>query len=397
MQVDLVMPKCGLTMREGTIVRWIREEGDVVADGEAVLEIETEKALIEVPAPDAGKIVRRVAEVGAIVPVGDVLAVLEVAKGLQTRAAPVSTGTAVESAPQPTLDPSPSGKAPSDAPPLIAGRASPVARRLARELGVDVAVLVGTGARGLVTEADIRAAAAARPKSGAGAGSLRPAKVETLRGMRKAIASSMSRSVAEAPQVTLSRETGMAGASALRQGKAPELNITDILVATVARVLGRHPRLNAHLVGDELRFFETVNIALAVAIEDGLVAPVLRDAGRTSLEEIAILRTRLVKDARERNLRQSDLEDGTFTITNLGAYGIDAFTPILSPPQVAILGIGAIRSRPAVVDQAIVARETCVLSLTFDHRALDGAPAALFLSDLSGVLADPARLEEALR
>ncbi len=397
MQVDLVMPKCGLTMREGTVVRWIIEEGDIVAEGEAVLEIETEKALIEVPAVDAGKIVRRVAEVGAIIPVGDVLAVLEVANGARMTAAPPSGEKSVESAAQPTRDPSPSGKAPSDAPPLIAGRASPVARRLAQELGVDVAVLVGTGARGLVTEADIRAAAAARSKSGAGAGSLRPAKVETLRGMRKAIASSMSRSVAEVPQVTLSRETGMAGVSALRQGTPPELNITDILVATVARVLGRHPRLNAHLLGDELRFFDTVNIALAVAIEDGLVTPVLRDAGRTSLKEIATLRTRLVKDARERTLRQSDLEDGTFTITNLGAYGIDAFTPILSPPQVAILGVGAMQSRPAVVNGAIVARETCVLSLTFDHRALDGAPAALFLSDLSGILADPARLEEALR
>lgn len=400
MQIDIVMPKCGLTMVEGTIVRWLRNEGDVVAEGDPVLEIETEKANIEVPALDGGKIIRLVAQVGTVVPVGNVLAVLEIANksGLPTLAP-------VDVTPEPGAKsafanvPSTASSAPSKV--HAAGQmsgggeglASPLARRLARELGIEVASIHGTGPRGLVTETDVRAAAASRQNEEE-KNELQPPKSETLSGMRKAIASAMTRSSSEVPQVTLIREAGMSGVSAVRKNAGKDISINDVVLAAVARVLGRHARLNAHLVGDELRFFKIVNIALAVALESGLVTPVLYDVSAMSLTEIAATRRDLVEKARNKALRQSNLEYGTFTITNLGNYGIDAFTPILNQPQVAILGLGTVKPRPVVCDGAIVIREICTLSLTFDHRAIDGAPAALFLDDLANLLDDPARLNK---
>lgn len=379
-------------MREGTIVRWMRNEGDAVAEGDSVLEIETEKALIEVPALDAGKILRLVAEVGSVVPVGDVLAVLETPDSSRTRA-PAMKEASVERSAQ--SEPAPAVLDEKQKP-EPEGRASPLARRLARQLKVDLTGVRGTGPRGLVTEADVQAAVTNR-NSSMSADSLKPVRTETLNGMRKAIAAAMSRSVAEAPQVTLTREAGMAGVVAVRREAGEQVSITDVILATVARVMGRHPQLNAHLVGDELRLFDTVNIALAVAVEEGLVTPVLRDVRRKSLAEIAIQRRQLVDKARSKSLRQAELEEGTFTITNLGAYGIDAFTPILSQPQVAILGIGAARPRPSIVDSSVVIRDICSLSLTFDHRALDGAPAARFLAELASLLDNPDQLKKELQ
>jgi pyruvate dehydrogenase E2 component (dihydrolipoamide acetyltransferase) len=399
MLIDMVMPKCGLTMREGTIVRWVRREGDAVAEGDPVLEIETDKAIIEVPAMDAGTIIRLVAEVGSVVPVGDVLAILEGPDDSGARASELAD-TLGENNPQPTAMTgvsAPLNRAAVNEEQQLEreGRASPLARRIARELRVNLARVYGTGPRGLVTEADVRAAASTS-EADISADALRPVRTETLSGMRKAIAVAMSQSIAEAPQVTLTREAGMAGVSSVRKEASEHVSITDVILATVAHTLVRHPRLNAHLIGDELRLFEAVNIALAVALEDGLVTPVFRNVRRMSLAEIATHRRQLVDKAHRKTLRQAELEEGTFTITNLGVYGIDAFTPILNQPQVAILGIGAARPRPSIFKDSVVIRDTCPLSLTFDHRALDGAPAALFLADLANLLDDPDRLKKEL-
>lgn len=396
MQIDIVMPKCGLTMVEGTIVRWLRNEGDVVSEGDPVLEIETEKANIEVPALDGGKIVRLVAEVGSVVPVGDVVAVLEIAgeSAATTVAAADAAGSKPASsnadvAPRPSPTTRDAGQVPGGG----KGLASPLARKLARELGVNIANIRGTGPRGLVTETDVRGATASRQNQ-RDTDSLPPSKSETLSSMRKAIASAMTRSSTEAPQVTLTRESGMSGVSAVRNDVGKDISINDVMLATVARVLPRHARLNAHLIGDELRLFNIVNIAIAVALESGLTTPVLYDVNAMSLPEIAATRRDLVEKAQNKALRHSNLEYGTFTITNLGNYGIDAFTPLLNQPQVAILGLGTVKPRPIVCDGAIVIHETCTLSLTFDHRAIDGAPAALFLNDLANLLDDPARLKK---
>jgi pyruvate dehydrogenase E2 component (dihydrolipoamide acetyltransferase) len=386
-------------MSEATIVRWICREGDPVAEGDSLVEVETEKANADVSAPSEGVLVRVLAEVGAVVPVGEVIAILE-----------TDGNPAAAVAPTRPLEPKADGSRESDVSSqpeassrtsdnrLEVRRASPLARRIARELGVDIHRIPGTGRNGLVTEADVRAAATTSAgASGAAAASLIAERSETLSGMRRAIATAMSRSLAEAAQLTLMRDVGMSGVVALRERSRERATLTDVLIAVVAEVLTRHPRLNGHLVGDEFRIFKEVNIGIAVALDDGLVTPVIRDVPSLSLEELSATRQRLVEAARNRTLRQSDLEDGTFTITNLGAYGVDAFTPIINPPQVGILGVGALRTRPSFVGEKVVPRQECVLSLTFDHRAIDGAPAALFLAELADLLDDQSQLEELLR
>ena len=389
------MPKCGLTMVEGTIVRWVCNEGDAVEEGDPLVEIETEKANMEVPAPSAGVVARLVADVGAVIAVGEVLAILEgsdsgdVHTSVPASAPPGRTDSPVQ------VSDSNQALGVKERRDDREGGASPFARRIARELGVDISKIRGTGPRGLVTEANVRAAATTQGAD-VTAGALVPVRTQKLTRMRKAIAAAVSRSITEAAQLTLMREAGIAGASAVREGAPDHVTMTDVILGAVARVLTRHPRLNAHLIGDELRFFDTVNIGIAVALDEGLVTPVIRDVFGLSLAQIVRQSRQLVDKARSGTLRQSDIQGGTFTITNLGAYGIDTFTPILNPPEVAILGIGAAKPRPSISGGAAAMRQTCPLSLTFDHRALDGAPAALFLADLADLLDDPGRLKEEL-
>lgn len=396
MLVDVVLPKWGLTMTEATVVRWLCAEGDAVEAGDALVEVETEKANAEVSAPSAGTVVRQVASVGAIVLVGDLLAVLESDKSAGMAEEPPAAATELHKADAPqNAELSPS--IPTDPLTSIAqqpsGRASPLAKRIARELGVDVTTLRGTGQGGMVTESDVRAAAA-RP-GGTPTGTFAADRIEKLSGMRKAIAVAMSQSLAQSAQLTLVRETSMEGALAVRES-ARDLGttLTDVLLAAVGSTLTRHPLLNAHVLGDEVHFFSKVNIGLAVALENGLVTPVICDVPSLGLRRLTAERRRLVTAARSGALQRRDLEGGTFTVTNLGAYGIDAFTPILNPPEVAILGVGAVRTRPVMSGGGIMPAEQCTLSLTFDHRAFDGAPAALFLAELAALLGDRMRLEE---
>jgi pyruvate dehydrogenase E2 component (dihydrolipoamide acetyltransferase) len=395
MRIEVQLPKWGLTMSEATIVRWLRTEGEHVEEGDPLVEVETEKANAEVPAPSAGVIAHVVANIGAVIPVGGVLALLEVSDAGTTAARPAASVP-------PLMDDGPAGGSPLVPADRVerseeqVGRASPFARRVARDLGIEIGGLRGTGPKGLVTETDVRAAAAKQKAEGPG-GAIHPARTERLSPIRKGIAAAMTRSLSEAAQLTLTRDVGMSGALAVRREAAGAATLTDVMLATVARVLARHPRLNAHLVGDELRFYDTVNIGLAVALDHGLVSPVIRNVSSLSLAEIANLRRDLVERARGGRLRQAELEGGTFTVTNLGMYGIDTFTPILKLPEVAILGIGAVRGRPAVSGGDLVVRDMCSLGLTFDHRALDGAPAAAFLADLAGLFQDTDRLKEELR
>ena len=388
MKVDVVMPKWGLTMSEATIIRWICAEGDTVKEGDPIVEVETEKATAEVPSPNDGVIVRIVADPGLIVPVGQILAEMECAESRR-----VVNNTASRSEPPRQEDHTNVNitQALLDEEDKRIGRTSPLARRIARELGIDVTGLQGTGPGGLIIEGDVRAAAA-KGDQGVHA-KLRPARTEKLSSMRRAIAARMIRSLTEAAQLTISRQVGMAGATALREDVEKGLTLTDVILAAVARVLPHHPKLNSHLIGDELRFFDTVNIGLAIALEDGLVTPIIRDVSALSVIGIATQRRALVERARSGKLRQADLEGGTFTITNLGAYGIDAFTPILNQPEVAILGVGAMRSQATIIKGNVIIRDICTMSLTFDHRALDGAPAALFLADLARLLDNPSGLK----
>ena len=348
MAVEVAMPVITASGEEAVVTAWFVDEGGACTEGQLIAEVQAEKISAEVEAPASGFVV-------------DLVGILEpVAQG-----SPICRITDTVEAPVPAE----ATPAPAPAPETAGTRvvASPAAKRLARELGVDLATFKGTGPEGRVTEADVRAAAEGEAPQGA------------LRGV---IARNMRRSHAETAPVTLHTTVDL-GAEAPTQ-------ITATVVRTVAEVLGRHPDLNGVREGDRFVPAETANIAVAIQTDEGLVAPVVRDPAALSVDEVESAIGRLGEAARAKTLTAADYADATFTVTNLGAYGIDGFTPIINLPQVAILGVGTVRQAPAVdEDGGIVARYQMVLSLTFDHAFVDGAPAAAFLQDVGRALAGP--------
>ncbi len=253
---------------------------------------------------------------------------------------------------------------------------TPAARKLAKEQGIDVRAVSGTGPGGRVTREDVEAAIAAGLTT-APAG-------EPLRGMRKAIAAHMLQSVQSTAQLTITTEADVTELVArhLRLRGEFAVTITDLVIEAVAAALRAHPRLNATASADAVQYHTEIDVGVAVAVDDGLIVPVLRDADRKALRDLAAESRALAEKARAGRLAADDVRGGTFTVTNLGMYGVDAFTPILDTPQVATLGVGRIVEKPAVHDGQIVARRMMILSLTFDHRIVDGVPAAAFLRDV---------------
>jgi pyruvate dehydrogenase E2 component (dihydrolipoamide acetyltransferase) len=274
-------------------------------------------------------------------------------------------------------------------PPMIL--ASPMARRLAKEHGVDLAEVTGTGSGGRITEKDVLAFVEAREKAPPPAA---PARAIPFIGMRQMIAERMTQSLQTMAQVTIHAEVDATELVRLREQLKEEFDLTytDLLVKAVAKALKVHPILNAALVGDEIHLLGEIHIGVAVALEEGLLVPVVRDAARKTLQEIAQETRRLAQGAREGTLTVDEVTGSTFTVTNLGAYGVDGFTPIINPPEVAILGVGQIVDKPAIHDGQIVPRSIMVLSLTIDHRIVDGAPGAEFLRTVREILESPYRL-----
>lgn len=285
-----------------------------------------------------------------------------------------------------------------------APKASPLARAVATDAGLDLAGLAGSGVGGRITAEDVRSATqSAAPDPAAAppapvAPSAGGARTITLSGLRKRVADNIARSVREAPHVTLNLSADMTEAKRLREELLPavekatgiRLSYTDIVVKAAAAALGDHPYVNAHIQGDTLTLFEDVHIGLAVSLgEAGLIVPVIRDAGRIGLAAIARARQDLAARARDNKLGAADLSGGTFTVSNLGNYGIESFSPIINPPQVAILGVGGMQEQVVARNGAPVVRPMMGLSLSFDHRALDGAPAAAFLARLREILENP--------
>jgi len=379
-------------MTEATVVEWLKAPGDVVEKAEPLVEVETEKANAEVEAPAAGILGQILHEAGAVVEVGNPLVMLQVegdAGDAQPAAAPAAAAPEPPAAAPVAADTnvvSPAAASPPSGGPKPA-RASPVARRIAAELGVDLSLVAATGTRGLISESDVRAAAATTDPQ-AETSSLPSPQKEPLTGRRKAIGDALSRDLGSSPQVTLTRAADTSGVQELRAtSSGADYSVNDLLIATTAATLAKHPALNAHLVKNEIWRFGEINIGIAVDLEGGLIVPVLRDVGSLSLDQIRSERLRLVDDVRTGSTQPAELMDGTFTISNLGAWGIDAFTPIINPPQVAILGVGRMSERPAIVDGQLAARSEMVFSLTFDHRALDGRAGAEFLAELCEPLA----------
>jgi pyruvate dehydrogenase E2 component (dihydrolipoamide acetyltransferase) len=391
MAVEVRMPSLGMTMEEGRVVAWRVKEGQHVTRGQVLLDIESEKVAYEVESPADGTVGKLLVPVDTVVPVGTALATI-VAAGESTVAAAPTRKMPVPTAPVP-----PTAEAPRATPGAKGSRPSPRARKLAETLGVDLTAVAGTGPGGTIVEDDVRKAASARP-----AASAPPLRESTfvlrpLGAMRRTIADRMTESARTAPHFFLAVDVDGAALLAYRAAHGTRLEaetgirltITDLLVMATARTLAAHRLLNASYTPDGVREWDDVNLGLAVAIDDGLIVPVLRRADRASLAETIRARADLVARARARTQRPDDLTGGTFTLSNLGGLGVDVFTSILNPPQAGILSVGSLVERPAVVDGAVVARPRMTIGLTIDHRVADGAAGARFLDDLR------ARLERA--
>jgi pyruvate dehydrogenase E2 component (dihydrolipoamide acetyltransferase) len=369
--VEVVMPKFGLTMQEGTVQQWFKAEGDAVEKGEPLFEVETEKVLYEVEAPASGRVAKLLYAPEAVVPCATVVAVIAVSGEDPTIVARGYRTPHQRAAPAPALSAPPS--APEQRPGSPGVPVTPAARKLAKDHGVDLKALRGSGPGGRITREDVEAVIACNATASAAG--------LPLRGMRKSIAERMVKSLQSTAQLTICTEADVTAMVARRGQLATEfaLTYTDLLIEAVAKALRVHRRLNATASADAVQAHDGVDVGMAVALDDGLIVPVIRSADTKSLRQIATESRQLAEKARDGTLSVDDVRGGTFTITNLGTYGIDSFTPILHTPQVAILGIGRISEKPAVHAGQIVPRAMMTLSLTFDHRIVDGAPAAAFL------------------
>lgn len=406
MPIDVLLPQWGMGMNDGMVVKWLKKEGDAVKKGDPLVEIESSKVNAAVESPSDGTLGRILVHEGVVVLVGVKIALLLAAgESASVLPPPVQKATAGAShAAAAGSGPSPSQGA--GAPVASAGSAkqvTPIARRIAKEMGVDVERVAGTGPGGRVTEDDVRKAASGAPAAAASAPArpVPPSNIplkETIpmTGMRATIARRMTES-AQAPMVTLNSHADVTATTELmaklvadwRQHRLrPQYQ--DLVLAAVARALKDHPRANAHLAGNEIRVFSQINLGVAVAVPDGLIVPVIKNAGSKTLLQIAQTVRELAQKSKSNQLTMDDMTGATFTVTNLGAYDVESFNPLLNPPEIGILGVGRVEERVAVVGGQVQVRSIGHLSLTFDHRAWDGAPAGAFLKGIAGYLKDPA-------
>ena len=436
MAVNVTMPKWGLTMKQGKLSKWFKKEGDPVQKGEALFEVETEKITNKVEALASGILFQIVVPIGAVVPVGTILAVIAEPGEQPERIEGTQMGEVVEGE-------APAAGATAPAEPEKPKKeafvlATPAARRLAKELEVDLTAVEGTGPGGRVTEADVtryhkegppppritplaeemarQAGIDIRTISGTGEGGKitkddvaraiqakgQVKEAEAVRaipfaGMRRAVADNMYASLQGTAQLTAFTEVDVTEMVRFRDQVREEyrndenvrISFNDIIILATSRVLKRFPIMNSTLVGDEILLHPTVNMGLAVALDEGLIVPVLRDADRKGLVQIAREARELARKAREGSLTVDEVTGGTFTITNVSMFEVDGFTPILKPPETGILGVGRVKQKPAVHDGEICIRSLMFLSLTFDHRVVDGAPANDFLQTVARYLQNP--------
>lgn len=451
MATKVVMEALSPTMEEGRLVKWLKNEGDKIASGETLAEIETDKAVMELVARGEGVLRKRLLGEGATAPVGQLVAVIATpdenidallggapaptateakpaqdvgAKTRESAGASSVPRSAAQSQGEASAPPqqqvpafrmgtaAPKGQTPpSPAPPTEQARdggngegrarTSPLARRLARESGLDLQGVRGTGPGGRIIKRDIEAAIASG--SGAQAAPGAPAPATTREGdftdialtqMRKTIARRLSESIGPIPTFYLTAEFDMERvaemrAAMLEMGDEFKVSVNDIVMKAVATALTLHPEVNAHWLGDRIRQFNRVHLGMAVAVEDGLITPVVFDADRKRMSEISREARELAKRARERRLKPDEYMGATFSVSNLGMFGIEHFTAIINPPETGILAIGAVEQKPVVVDGAIVPRQRMRVTMSCDHRVVDGATGARFLQTLRRMLENP--------
>ena len=394
MAISVVMPALEMAQETGKLLAWRKKEGERVTKGEPLLEIETDKAVVEVEAPGDGILAGMTADVGAVVPVGQTIAWL-VGPGEKPPAKS-------EAAPAARASSGPERTAASVAP--IAGQRggtapqiSPKARRLAKELGVDIAQIRGTGPDGTITSEDVQRTADSKGTGAAVAAA--PARVEALSQVARLMAERTAQSWTSVPHFFLVREVDCGELVAAQKKWSVEAEkaqnvaptITDLLIGILARVLAKHPRMNASWTGEAIRSNAEINISLAMAVKDGVVGAVIHKANVLRIGEISTQRKELTERARAGRLRPADITGGTFTLSNLGMYKVDAFTAIITPPQAAVLAVGSISDRVVAVDGKPRVRPITTMTLSSDHRVVDGARAAEFLSDLADAIREPER------
>ena len=441
MAQEIVLPQWGMEMQDATIVKWLKQEGDPIQEGEPLVELETAKIETEMESTASGVVAHILVSEGVTVPIRTVLAIV-VAPGEQV---PRPSSAASSATAAPTTSPatsSPAAAAPprlgaqgapqvvpaarrlaqeraidlsqiqgtgpggrilledvqraldarTAAPPAAAGvsvQVTPVARRLAQQHGIDLSRVRGTGPRGRIVIEDVERVIAAQAQPTA-----QPAQAVPIKGIRQTIATRLVQSLQTMAQVTLTTEVDVTDAMKLREGLARHwqdagLSPLHLVIKATARALRAHPRMNAIQKEHEVELVPEINVGVAVSLQEGLIVPTIRRADEKPLAELARESRDLAKKAREGRTSYEEVTGGTFTITNLGSYGIDAFTPIINAPQVGILGVGRVVEKPVVYEGEITKRAMMFLSLTFDHRVIDGAPAAEFLRTVKDHLEDP--------
>jgi len=415
MATTVFMEALSPTMEEGRLVKWHKHEGDAVKAGDTLAEVETDKAIMDLQARADGILRQVSAAEGQTVPVGKELAVIVApgeplgagrGTGDERRVAPSPAATAPASSPAPRH--SPPAAAAADAAPV---KASPLARRMAKESGVDLKLLTGSGPGGRVVRRDLetaRARPAATVSASAPVAPVPPppspvpvsrtdASYEDvpLTQIRKTIAKRLAASLGPVPHYFLTTEVDMERAAEAREalnrdlGDEGRISFNDIVVKAAALALTRHRACNAWFQDDHIRYWNEVHVGVAVAVEDGLITPVIRHADRKSLREIGREAHDLAQRARNRRLRPEEYTGSTFSVSNLGMFDIDQFTAVINPPEAAILAVGSVTQKPVVADGTIVARRRVRLTLSCDHRVIDGATGAVFLKTLKQMLENP--------
>jgi pyruvate dehydrogenase E2 component (dihydrolipoamide acetyltransferase) len=394
MATEVLMPKVGLTMTEGKIVEWKKQEGDWVEKGEILFVFETEKVTFDVEAQEAGFLVKILAREDDVIPVGGVVGMLSKEKGEVVAVAaanePETAAAETQEKPVTQVVSAFTGKI----------RATPLAKKIAKERGIDLSTISGSGSGGRITREDVESASLAPSVAPAAVPAAPPAaeeKLVKLSGMRKIIAQKMLSSKIETAQTYMTVSVDATNIVAAREKLKPvvekvgnvHLTITDILLKITAAAIARHPIINTRWTAEGIVWLDSINMGMAMALDDGLIVPVIWDIARKSICETAKARAEIVQKGRSGQLTPDDMKGSTFTLSSLGMFGVEQFTANINLPESAILAVGAIVDKPVVVNKEVVIRPVMKLTLSYDHRVIDGAKAGEFMKTLREFMEEP--------
>jgi pyruvate dehydrogenase E2 component (dihydrolipoamide acetyltransferase) len=387
MALQVLMPKIGLTMAEGKIVEWRKREGERVEKGEVLFVFETEKTTFEVEAPEAGILAKILVQVEETVPVGAVVGLLIQKEGETVAVSREKTMVPLEEGQIPPREVQVDRRV----------RATPLARKIAKEKGLDLKNIPAPGLGVRIRKADVEKAPPPKPSEPGSVQRRESGKLVKLTGMRRTIAQKMLASKIDTAQTYMAStvdatkilESSETVAPVVEKRVRVHLTITDILLKITAAAISLHPVMNTRWTPEGILWLEDIHMGMAMALEEGLIVPVIWDIGRKSLTEIAQARAELVEKGKKGKLTPDDMKGSTFTLSSLGMYGVEEFSAILNQPESAILGVGAILDKPAVRNKEVVVRPMMKMTLSYDHRVIDGAKAAQFMKTLKGLMEDP--------